>query len=196
MSSVWASWGQLWQFDDPVHFDGNTKRILIQPQVTTITTQDIYSSWVRWASLYDHLKYQPAMRTVGGDELPGGQYSGVFLFLTNGWQIVINHLVTIDGILYSDTSGQSPYIINSGGGVVNKVASLAYAYNTSGVSVPTVNEIWSHNSRTLTSNPGASTDDIATAVWNKSVSSLGDKTTIGGYLTKALLSIPKFLGLK
>lgn len=106
MSSVWGAWGQLWQFDDPVHFDGPNKRILIQPQVQTLTTQELYSSWVRWISLYDHLKYLPAMRTVGGDALPGGQYSGVFIFLTNGWQLEINHLVTIDGILYSDTSGQ------------------------------------------------------------------------------------------
>jgi hypothetical protein len=113
------------------------------------------------------------MRTVGGDALPGGQYSGVFVFLTNGWQIVVNHLVTIDGILYSDTSGQSPYVINSGGGIINKVASLAYAYDTSGVSA----------------------DEIASAVWNKPAT-YTDKTTMGGYINKLLLTIPKFLGLK
>lgn len=36
----------------------------------------------------------------------------------------------------------------------------------------------------------------ATAVWSKPVSTLTDKTTIGGYISKVLLSIPKFLGLK
>lgn len=36
----------------------------------------------------------------------------------------------------------------------------------------------------------------ATAVWNTPVSSATDKTTIGGYISKVLLTIPKFLGLK
>jgi len=38
--------------------------------------------------------------------------------------------------------------------------------------------------------------ETADAVWNKPVSSITDKTTIGGYISKVLLSLPKFLGLK
>lgn len=191
---VWGTWGALWSFADPVQFDGVAKTITVNPEISELSTVQIYSSWVRWVGLYDHLKYQQAMRTVGGDSLPGGQYSGVFLFLMNGWKIVIGHSVNIEGILYAD-DGTTPYIVLSGGGVVNKVASLAYAYNTAGVSVPTVNEIWNHNNRTLTiTSPTA--DEISNAVWNKSVSSMVDKTTVGGYVSKVLLSIPKFLGLK
>jgi len=38
--------------------------------------------------------------------------------------------------------------------------------------------------------------ETADAVWNKPVSTITDKTTIGGYISKVLLSLPKFLGLK
>jgi hypothetical protein len=48
------------------------------------------------------------------------------------------------------------------------------------------------------STPSAEVDaaEIANAVWNVSVDAMSDKTTIGGYISKVLLSIPKFLGLK
>lgn len=38
--------------------------------------------------------------------------------------------------------------------------------------------------------------ETATAVWNTPVSAVSDKTTVGGFVTRVLLSIPKFLGLK
>ena len=38
--------------------------------------------------------------------------------------------------------------------------------------------------------------DIATSVWTSPIINMADKTTIGGYISKTLLSIPKFLGLK
>lgn len=37
---------------------------------------------------------------------------------------------------------------------------------------------------------------IADAVWSRSISNMSDKTTIGGFISKVLLTIPKFLGLK
>ena len=41
-----------------------------------------------------------------------------------------------------------------------------------------------------------SADQTAAAVWNTPVSTVTDKSTIGGYITRLLLSIPKFIGLK
>jgi hypothetical protein len=38
--------------------------------------------------------------------------------------------------------------------------------------------------------------ETSDAVWNKPVADLGDKTTIGGWINKMLLTVPKFLGLK
>lgn len=36
----------------------------------------------------------------------------------------------------------------------------------------------------------------ASAVWNTPINTITDKTTIGGYITKMIMTIPKFLGLK
>ena len=134
---MWAAWGDLWAFADPVSIDGQAKTIRINPDVAAITTIDIYSAWVRWAALYDQLKYLPAMRTVGLDTLPGGQFTGLFVFLMHGWQIVTDHNVTVDGILYHDDAGVPAFDIRPGGGVTNKVAALAYGVNTAGSTGPT-----------------------------------------------------------
>ena len=43
---------------------------------------------------------------------------------------------------------------------------------------------------------GPTADEIADAVWNRGINTLTDKNTIGGFISKVLLTIPKFLGLK
>lgn len=131
-ATLWGAWGEEWAFEDKVSFDGPAKTITVHPLISDITTVDIYSAWVRWTSLYDNSKFTQALRTVGGDDIPGGQKTGLFVFLRNGWQIVIDHAVNVDGIIYHDDSGVSAFVIEPGGGVSNKVASLAYAYNTTG----------------------------------------------------------------
>lgn len=193
MSMIWDTYGELWEYDDPVHFDGPNRIIIVQPQVSIVNMQDIYSSWVRWSVLYDNLKFKPAMRYIGNDPIGGGQYSGLMFFLQNGWQIVISHAVSVEGIIYHDDPGISPYIILPGGGVVNKVASLAYAYNTAGVQVPTANEIatavWQNSLRTLTQQL------TAEELWGfllstpMPIGSAGDKL-------KQVLTTAKFIGLK
>lgn len=172
--NMWGYWGNLWEIDDPISIDGPNKQIFIHPQVTTISTVEIYSAWVRWAGLYDQLKFAPAFRTSGGEEIPGGQYTGVFIFLINGWQIVVDHNITIEGILYQEDPNLSPFILLPGGGITNKVAALAFQYAQSSYSVT----------------------DIVNAVWAKNVAELNDKTTIGGFLSKSVLTISKFIGLK
>lgn len=52
------------------------------------------------------------------------------------------------------------------------------------------------NGTAITGSIGPTATEIATAVWNKPVVEMTDKTTIGGYIKKTLLSIPAFLGLK
>jgi len=137
---MWQYWGDLWAQGDRVHLDGPARTLTIHPEVSSISTTELYSAWVRWASLYDHLKYLPAMRTVGNDALPGGQVTGLFVFLMSGWQIVIDHAVTVDGIIYHDDP-ISPFVIRDGGGVTNKVAALAYGISTSGSTGPSASEI-------------------------------------------------------
>jgi hypothetical protein len=102
----------------------------------------------------------------------------------------------------------------------------AQGISTSGTPAPTAAEIWSYINRTLTASGGgsltlaeietstvlakeASSTQIknsianlpsasqnADAVWTAPVSTMTDKTAIGGYIKKALLTIPVFLGLK
>lgn len=122
-------------------FDGENKLIYIAPGESIISVKtDLYSDWKEWVQVDQNSKFQPALRTIGGDPLGETQYAGDMYFLINGWQVVIDHYTEVNGILYSDDF-PSPYIIQPGGGVFATVSSLALAYNTTGVAVPTVEDI-------------------------------------------------------
>lgn len=135
-------------------FDGENKLIFISPGETIISVKtDLYSDWKEWVQVDQNSKFEPALRTIGGDPLGETQYAGDMYFLINDWQIVIDHYTEINGILYSDNF-PSPYIIRPGGGVFATVSSLALAYNTTGVTVPSVEDIrveMDNNSTKLTS---------------------------------------------
>jgi len=140
MYNVWAAFGKIWELDEKVSFNGLTKTIHIHPGLGELSIQeDIYSAWKRWAVVDDHAKFPQAMRNIGGDDIGGGQKTGAMFFLMNGWQILVYDQVALEGILYHD-DGISPFVVVSGG-VTNKVASLAYAYSTSGTPAPTTSEI-------------------------------------------------------
>jgi hypothetical protein len=129
--TIQAPWSQDWQLYHKVVFDGINKLIYISPNESVISVkEDIYSSWKEWLMIRDNSKFLPAIRTIGGDPVGGGKYAGDIYFLVNGWKIVIDHAVAIDGTLYND-SGESPYIIIPGGGVTATVSNLAYAIATS-----------------------------------------------------------------
>jgi hypothetical protein len=135
-------------------FDGENKLIYVTPGESTINVKtDLYSDWKEWVQVDQNSKFEPALRTIGGDPLGETQYAGDMYFLINGWQVVIDHYVEVNGILYSDDF-PSPYIIQPGGGVFATVSSLALAYNTTGAAVPTVEDIrveMDNNSTKLTS---------------------------------------------
>jgi len=135
-------------------FDGENKLIYVAPGESTINVKtDLYSDWKEWVQVDQNSKFEPALRTIGGDPLGETQYAGDMYFLINGWQVVIDHYTEINGILYSDDF-PSPYIIQPGGGVFATVSSLALSYNTTGVAVPTVEDIrveMDNNSTKLTS---------------------------------------------
>lgn len=137
---IYGFW-DYWDLYHKVTFDGVNKLIIVNPGETSISVKtDIYSDWKEWIQIYDNAKFEPAIRTTGGDPVGGGQYAGDMYFLINGWRVVIEGTVYIDGILYSDDY-PNPYIVLPGGGVIAKVSSLAYAYDTTGVSVPSVEDI-------------------------------------------------------
>lgn len=132
------------ELTDPlkVSFDGVNRQIILNPQYSTFNVKtDIYSAWKRWMQRRQNTQFEPALRTIGGDPVGAGIYAGDMYFLINDWQIIVNHPVSVTGILYHDNPVLNPFIIRAGGGVIATVSSLAYAYNTSGVVVPTAIEI-------------------------------------------------------
>jgi hypothetical protein len=125
---LWAAFGEQWSFNHKVNFDGENRLITLGDAASGIDIKtDIYSDWKEWVQLYDNSKFLPALRTIGGDPVGGGLYAGDLYFLINNWQIVVDKPLSVNGILYNDTVGVSPYIIQGGGGVVASVSNLAYA---------------------------------------------------------------------
>lgn len=132
MLALHPNWWDDWLLYHKVTFDGELRRIYINSNETQIDVKvDLYSSWKEWAQLRDNTKFLPAFRTTGGDPVGSGLYSGDIYFLINGWQIVVDHPVTMQGSIYHDD--QIPvFVINGGGGVTAQVSNLAYAYSTTG----------------------------------------------------------------
>lgn len=124
---LFAGFSEQWSLGHKVDFDGENRRIRIAPGVTELSVKnDIYSSWKEWVQLYTNSKYVPAMRSIGGDPADDGLYAGDMYFLINGWQIEVDHLVKINGILYHDDPIDR-FVINPGGGVEITVSNLAYS---------------------------------------------------------------------
>lgn len=176
---MWTNYISFWDdLLDPmlVTIDGDNKYIIANPiqqyangQVSGNTLsngstirakQDIYAASKRWLQRRVNSTYSQPMRTIGGDRVDNGLYAGDMYFVTNGWRIVVNQQINITGTIYNDTAATSPYIVNAGGGVIATVSSLAYAYSSIGVTVPTASE-------------------VASTVWNINPASYGASTAAG-----------------
>jgi hypothetical protein len=143
MSFLTANYGywEFWEAYDPangyfgghkVTFDGINKRIIVNEGVTEVDIkEDVYSDWKEWVQVRDNAKYEPALRTTGGDPAGSGQFTGDFYFLINDWQIEVSALVKFTGIIYSDNPDLEPFVINPGGGVISTVSLLAQSVETS-----------------------------------------------------------------
>jgi hypothetical protein len=114
-------------------FDGPNKLMICNPGVTALdVTIDIYSDWKEWALLGDNFKYDQAMRSTGGDPLPGSKALGSTYFLMNGWKIrpqEANHTLNVDGNMYCE-DGTSPFTSTVGSWavfVISTVSSLVDA---------------------------------------------------------------------
>lgn len=140
----WANYDPPNQFfgNQKVIFDGVAKRIYVVPGQTDLNfKEDIYSNWKEWVHVRDNAKYEAAFRTTGGDPVGGGLFAGDIYFTINDWKIVVQEQIIIRGIIYDNDPAQSPFIVQSGGGLRNVVSNLAYAYNQTGIVPPTPQEI-------------------------------------------------------
>lgn len=102
-----------WNNPQKITFDGPNKLMLINYGVTELNVEvDFYSDWKEWSTLYDHGKFLPAMRSVGGDPTTGGRALGATFFLMNGWRVRTwngDHRLTVTGNLYTE-EGEPPFI--------------------------------------------------------------------------------------
>ena len=116
-----------------ITFDGPSKVISFDTPTTYLSCRELWSRWVDWAATGDNVKYLMAMKTVGGDPLPGDRELGVTYFLANGWKLKpyeATHTLTIDGNLYSE-DGTSPYIPVLGNYSVMVINSVSNLMDTS-----------------------------------------------------------------
>ena len=92
-------------------FDGATKRIILTSSSTSATA--IWTEYMLWlAEDSNNAKWGLAMSQVGGDELGGGLYIPVYVFLKSGWKVrpmEASHQLTITGNLFTE-DGSSPLV--------------------------------------------------------------------------------------
>lgn len=161
-------------------FDAVNKRIILTGTVASI--EAVYTDWQAWLLLDTNSSYDSAFRLTGGDTLGGGLSIPFYYFLTNGWRIrpmESNQILTFIGNLFVDGGGDDAIVPTLGN--YNVLAKMVVPIQAQGIA---------------TSGTTISVTEIANAVWTAPISTMTSNTTIGGYIAKVLLSIPKFLGLK
>ena len=113
LAAVYAYHWQLWELQHKAIFDGLTRTIRIGLETTDINVKvDLYSAWKEWAMAAENMKWVAAMRSTGGDPIPG-RFLGATFFLINGWRIIIDHPINFDGNLYTE-EGVTPFITDPG----------------------------------------------------------------------------------
>jgi hypothetical protein len=94
----------------PTHYKNPTK------QDPSKSFGDFDSAWKDWKFLRDHLKFPSAMRSTGGDPLPGGDFLGGTFFLQNGWRILVKQgpdNISVVGNIYTE-EGDAAFVTESG----------------------------------------------------------------------------------
>lgn len=113
LQSVHFGFWDEWVNPQKVTFDGPNRLMLVNEGVTELDVEvDLYSDWKEWSTLYDHGKFLPAMRAVGGDPTTGGRALGATYFLMNGWRVRTwegDHRLIVTGNLFTQ-EGEPPFI--------------------------------------------------------------------------------------
>ena len=92
-------------------FDGLTKRIILDS--SSVTASEIWSRYIDWLGAdSNNAKWGLAMTQIGGDDLGGGLFVPIYIFLQNGWRVrpmEANHALIITGNLFV-AEGGSPLV--------------------------------------------------------------------------------------
>lgn len=117
INPILTSQQDLWLLYQKVTFDGENKYIIINEGVTELDVEeDVYSAWKDWTFQRDYLKWEDAMRSTGGDPLPGGDFLGATFFLVNGWRIFVKQgpsNITVTGNIYTE-EGDPVFVTENG----------------------------------------------------------------------------------
>lgn len=173
-------------------FDGPTLTIEGDPSavvggVFQFDAVELYSEWVNWTTQNDNIKYPPAFSTAGGDSLGSGTSLGKYIFMRNdlGWRGVPPDIgdvqVVITGNFYP-IDENIPFFIPWPGVVTviqSRVSQMTQALT---ISTPVIEQ----------ANPIA----IANAIMDSQVGTNRPAGSLGEFITKKLLTIAKFIGLR
>jgi len=133
-----------WQNKFKISWDINKRLITINSDVDVINVRiDLYSATKRWM-LIDKLyqNYRTPFRAVGGDFKSDGSQLGTTYFLTNNWQILLDHGVTFEGNLDTDDF-TSPYLVAKGVELaINDISTLVEKANIAGIAGDTAKAVW------------------------------------------------------
>lgn len=161
-------------------FDGENRIIQLDVGTTVVAVKDIYLAWKDWATQVDNLKWTRAFTFVGGDPLVQGLTLGVTYFLENGWKIRpwdADHRLVVSGNLFSrDNSNPFAPTVNVRNVVISQVTSNL-------VEMRTIEG----------GNPVVPASDVAAAVWNHPVTPTANPSTMGGWVTRRLLTLKSLL---
>lgn len=162
-------------------FIGETKTIVLDAGVTSFSTTDMYSRWKDWVKLSDNSKFLQAMRPVGGEPIGSGQSISPYIIMLNGWKVKpqeANHVLTVLGNIITDDES-SPFTATDGN------------FNVS------IRNIVTSNSLTVsTSGNSYSLEQIAQAVWDRSLDNHNTPDTFGYFVKAKLLTFFDWITLK
>ena len=92
-------------------FDGANKRIILTN--SNVSASEIWSRYIDWLGTdSNNARWGLAMTQIGGDDLGGGLFVPIYIFLQNGWRVrpmEASHALTITGNLFV-AEGGSPLV--------------------------------------------------------------------------------------
>ena len=173
--SAALQFGERFADPHPVTFDGVNRLIIVNPGVTTLNFgADVFSPWKRWMQERSNSGFAQALRSVGGDPLPGDVRLGATYFLLNGWRMRTwegDHRLTVVGNAYTEEG--EPVFINtvSNWNIQINLTTSVETYAIQPDVIGLADEVWSHATRGLTEK--VTLDDATVTKIDTMVSKIG-----------------------
>jgi len=165
-------------------FDGQSQVINLTSGTTSFDVSEMWSRWVDWFGVGDNSKYLLAMRTVGGDPISSTKSLGVTFFMINGWKIrpqESNHKLSVNGNLFTDPAGDSPFVSTLGSFNVVIEMSVSNLSDSTVTQLPEIEYASFQNMVTIDVATGKSGTTYPTGTTAFPVNNLEDALVIASY---------------